>query len=97
MNPVLIALGVYVFMSLLTFAAFALDKRAARADRWRTRERTLHIMELLGGWPGALLAMRMIRHKNRKGRYVAVLALIIALHAGAWAAVVWSGLGGAAP
>ena len=84
MNPPLIALAVYAVMSVITFGAFALDKRAARAGRWRTPERSLHTLELLGGWPGALAAMRLIRHKNRKGSYVAVLALIIALHGTAW-------------
>lgn len=87
-----IALGVYAVMSVVTFAAFAIDKRAAHRGRWRTPERTLHTLELLGGWPGALLAMRLVRHKRRKGRYVAVLWGIIALHAAVWAAAVWMSL-----
>ena len=75
----------YAAMSLVTFGAFAWDKRSARLGRWRTSERTLHTLELLGGWPGAILAMRLVRHKNRKGRYIAVLALIVAVHLAAWA------------
>ena len=75
----------YAAMSLVTFGAFAWDKRSARLGRWRTSERTLHTLELLGGWPGAILAMRLVRHKNRKGRYIAVLALIMAVHLAAWA------------
>jgi hypothetical protein len=40
-------------VSLITFVAYALDKRAARLGRPRTPESTLHVPELLGGWPGA--------------------------------------------
>lgn len=80
-----VILAVYAAMSIAAFAAFAVDKRAARLGRRRIPERTLHFLELLGGWPGALLAMRLVRHKRRKGSYVAALALIIALHAAAWA------------
>ncbi len=85
MNAQLAILGAYAAMSIITFGAFALDKRAARLSRRRVPERTLHTLELLGGWPGALLAMRLVRHKRRKGSYVAALALIIVLHAAAWA------------
>lgn len=75
----------YASMSLITLSAYAWDKRSARLGRRRTPERTLHTLELLGGWPGAILAMRLVRHKNRKGRYVVVLAMIVAAHLAAWA------------
>lgn len=61
--------AVYGLMSLIAFLAYYLDKRAARLDRPRTPEATLHVLELLGGWPGALLAQRLIRHKNAKVGY----------------------------
>jgi uncharacterized membrane protein YsdA (DUF1294 family) len=81
--------GLYAAMSLATFIAFLLDKRAARLDRRRTPERTLHLLELLGGWPGALAAAYLIRHKNRKAAYMAILFLIAIGHAAAWAAYWW--------
>ncbi|MBL8421138.1 MAG: cold shock and DUF1294 domain-containing protein, partial [Dechloromonas sp.] len=49
----LILLGFYAFVSLIAFAAYALDKSAARSGRWRTAESTLHLLSLVGGWPGA--------------------------------------------
>ncbi len=58
--------GVYLFISAVTFAEYALDKSAAKKNRWRTSEKTLHILSLVGGWPGALAAQRMLRHKNKK-------------------------------
>ncbi len=80
-----VILGSYALASLITFIAFALDKRAAARNRWRTPERTHHGLELLGGWPGALLAIFMLRHKNRKGSFLVVTFLIAAVHIGAWA------------
>ncbi len=66
MNGLTFVLMIYAAMSLVTFAAFALDKRAAVKGLRRTPEATLHTLELFGGWPGALLAMSFVRHKNRK-------------------------------
>jgi uncharacterized membrane protein YsdA (DUF1294 family) len=59
------------------------DKRAARLGRRRTPERTLHLLELIGGWPGALLAMTVFHHKTRKASYFLVTASIVV----AWIAV----------
>ncbi|MFZ0487472.1 MAG: cold shock and DUF1294 domain-containing protein [Arenicellales bacterium] len=59
-------LGLYCTASVVAFVAYALDKSAARNDRWRTQESTLHLFALVGGWPGALAAQRLLRHKSRK-------------------------------
>jgi len=58
--------GGYMAMSLATFIVYWLDKRAAVKDGWRVPERRLHLLALLGGWPGALLARRLLRHKTVK-------------------------------
>ena len=86
MNPwLLVGIG-YAILSLVTFVAYALDKRAARRGRPRTPEATLHLLELLGGWPGAFAAQRLIRHKNAKVSYQIVFWLIVATHVAAWVA-----------
>lgn len=56
-------------MSLLTFSVYALDKSAAQQGRWRTREQTLHLLAVAGGWPGAMAAQRLLRHKSRKAPF----------------------------
>ena len=61
-----VVLGIYLLGSLVAFAAYALDKSAARKGGWRIPENTLHFFSLVGGWPGALLAQRTLRHKSRK-------------------------------
>ncbi len=70
-------LGWVLLSSLIAFVAHGRDKRAARLGRRRTPERTLHLLELIGGWPGALLAMMIFHHKTRKASYFLVTALIV--------------------
>lgn len=62
----------YLAASLYTFFAFARDKRAARRHRRRTSERHLHVLELIGGFPGAWLAILMLRHKSSKPSFLVV-------------------------
>ena len=76
--------GFYALMSAISFSLYGLDKRASTRGAWRTSEARLHLVELLGGWPGALLAQRVFRHKTRKTSflvmfYVAVVANLAAL------------------
>lgn len=63
--PLLVG-AAYVVTSLTCFVAYALDKSAARSGAWRTPERTLLVLGLVGGWPGAVLAQQWLRHKTAK-------------------------------
>ena len=63
--PSVVAAG-YLVVSLICFLAYAFDKSAARAGRWRTSEATLLFLGLAGGWPGAILAQQLLRHKSSK-------------------------------
>lgn len=71
----------YVVVGLVTFLAFGWDKRCAERGARRIPERTLHALELFGGWPGALVAMQTFRHKRRKPRYFVVTYAIACGHA----------------
>ncbi|MEO6423247.1 MAG: cold shock and DUF1294 domain-containing protein [Candidatus Nitrotoga sp.] len=59
----------YLTASILTFLAYAIDKSAAQNSRRRTRESTLHFFGMIGGWPGALLAQKTLRHKSKKNSF----------------------------
>lgn len=61
--------GLYVVLSVLTYGAYAADKSAALRGAWRASERSLHMLALAGGWPGALLAQQLLRHKSAKPEF----------------------------
>lgn len=61
--------GWYLAMSVLSFLFYAIDKSAAVAGRRRTSENTLILLGLAGGWPGAILAQRLLRHKSSKAPF----------------------------
>jgi uncharacterized membrane protein YsdA (DUF1294 family)/cold shock CspA family protein len=63
---------IYGAVSLLTFIAYALDKSAAQSGQWRTKESTLHYLAILGGWPGAYLAQKYLRHKSKKKSFLTI-------------------------
>ena len=60
-----IYLPILALMSALTFFLYGIDKRRARCARRRIPERTLFFFAALGGATGALLGMRLFRHKTR--------------------------------
>lgn len=72
--------GGYMAMSLATFIVYALDKRAARLGQWRVKESTLHGLAVLCGWPGALLAQHLLRHKSAKPSFRRLFWLSTALN-----------------
>lgn len=78
----IIVIEFYAIASLITYLVYAWDKSAARNNRWRTQEVTLHLLSLFGGWPGALLAQRMLRHKSRKRAFQVVFWATIILNCG---------------
>ncbi|BFM19172.1 cold shock and DUF1294 domain-containing protein [Gilvimarinus japonicus] len=73
-------LWLYLGTSLLTYIMYAWDKSAARHDRRRTPEATLHWFALLGGWPGALFAQQHLRHKSKKQPFRVFFWLTVALN-----------------
>lgn len=78
-------LGLYAIMSVVTFVVYGIDKRAAGRGQARIRERTLHTLELLGGFAGAFAARRVLQHKRRKFSFMFVSWTIIIAHAAGWA------------
>lgn len=56
----------YLAASIACVIAYYLDKSAARAGRRRISERSLLLLGLAGGWPGAILAQQWFRHKSSK-------------------------------
>jgi uncharacterized membrane protein YsdA (DUF1294 family)/cold shock CspA family protein len=83
------AILLYPLMSVATFALYYVDKTAALQGRWRTRETTLQLAGLLGGWPGAVIAQQVLRHKNRKASFQAAFWCIVVLNVAILLVIVW--------
>jgi uncharacterized membrane protein YsdA (DUF1294 family)/cold shock CspA family protein len=74
----LLWVGTYVLvMGALSYSCYAMDKRRAGEKAWRISESGLHLTELLGGWPGAFLAQRRLRHKVSKPGFQVLFWLIV--------------------
>ena len=77
--------GAYFVLSVVSYAMYGLDKAAAKRDARRTPENSLHLADLLGGWPGALIAQQQFRHKTIKQPFQVVFWVTVILNiAGTW-------------
>ena len=73
-------LVVYVVLSLVMVLTYRSDKAAAEAGTRRVSEATLHLLALAGGWPGALAARHLFRHKTTKQPFVTVFWLTVGIN-----------------
>ena len=76
--------GWYALIGVVTYLVYAKDKQAAQKGTWRTPESTLHLLSVLGGWVGAMMAQNYLRHKTKKPEfrlayYLTVLVNLAAL------------------
>ena len=75
-------------VNVVTFTVYGIDKRKARRGTWRIPEKTLFLLPLLGGSVGALLGMKVFRHKTKHWYFVwgipAILLAQLALTVWLW-------------
>ncbi len=77
--PDYVPLAVLLF-SIISYLVYWKDKRASEHGLWRTPESRLHLLSLLGGWPGALIAQSHLRHKSSKPRFKVAFYITIFLN-----------------
>ena len=75
-----LAFAAYVLLSMFTFVVYAVDKSSARNGTRRISESTLHLLSVTGGWPGALVAQQVLRHKTRKQSFRFVFWITVILN-----------------
>ncbi|MDO7846679.1 DUF1294 domain-containing protein [Hymenobacter sp. M29] len=78
-----ILLSCLLFLNLLCFLLFFLDKRKAQRGQRRIAEKTLHLATLPGAAPGAWAAILLLHHKNRKAAFWSVTLLLTLLQGAA--------------
>ena len=68
-----------IVINVVTFLVYGIDKWKAKQGSWRISEATLLILAVIGGSIGALLGMKIWRHKtmHKKFKYGLPLILII--------------------
>ena len=81
-------LAATVIFSPVAFVMYWRDKQKAEKDLWRTPEKSLHLVGLLGGWPGATVARQTFRHKTQKLSFRLISVLILAFHL----SLIWYGV-----
>lgn len=77
--PNMVAIG-YAALSAICFLAYVIDKHSAKSGGWRTKESTLLLLGLVGGWPGAMLAQQLLRHKSIKTSFRVAFWFTVALN-----------------
>lgn len=66
-----------VLINLFSFILFYLDKRKARKDKWRIKEKTLHLSSFMGGSVGSIASMFIFHHKTKKNKFCIITAIAL--------------------
>jgi len=79
----------YAVVSMLAYITYAIDKKSAINNRRRVSEKTLHLLGVVGGWPGAFLAQQRLRHKTQKTAFQVTfwLTVVVNLVCAGWLTV----------
>lgn len=65
---------------IVTLVFFAWDKRQAKKRGWRTPEKRLHFLTMIGGWGGAAAGQKYLRHKSQKISFKLITILAALIH-----------------
>ncbi len=76
----IILIAYYLIINVVTYIAMYLDKKKAIKGAYRTPEKTLFTMSLIGGFVGNYLAMQTFRHKTKHTSFYIVNAVALVIH-----------------
>ena len=78
MNWLQFIIGYLLFINVVTFITYGIDKYKAKKGKWRISEVALILMAVFGGSIGAWLGMKAFHHKTmHKKFYIGVPTIII--------------------
>lgn len=72
--------GYLLIINASGFLFMLADKQKAKRGSWRIPEATLFTIALAGGSLGALLSMKLFRHKTKHPKFLLGLPLLLAGH-----------------
>ena len=81
-----IAIAYFLLVNIVTFMAFGVDKFKSKKGRSRIPEFTLLLLAAIGGSVGALLGMKVFRHKTLHIKFkfgvpaILVVQIVIAVY-----------------
>lgn len=70
-----------MFVNILAFAAFGVDKLKAKTHQWRISENTLLGIAICGGSLGSICGMRLFHHKTLHAKFAVGLPVILVIQA----------------
>lgn len=82
MYPYQIYVVYLLILSVITLLAYFFDKAKAKAGTWRTKEKTLLSLSLLGGAYGGLIGVFGLRHKSKHWYFKFTNVIGAILHTG---------------
>jgi len=90
LQNILYYLAAVIVLSAVSFVLYGWDKRQAKVNGWRVPEKNLHLLSLLGGWPGAIFGQKFFRHKTQKQSFRLTFWFTVIAHLGAVIAIlIW--------
>lgn len=82
-------IGYLIGIQILAIILFFVDKQKAKRNRWRISEKTLFMVAILGGCPGAILGMKLFRHKTKHKKFSIGLPCILIIQIVIVISTVW--------
>ena len=76
-----IVLAAYLLIiNIIGWVLPVVDKKRAKKDQWRIKERTLFLVSALGGAVAMYISMKKYRHKTKHKRFMIGIPWIITAH-----------------
>ncbi len=66
-----------ITINIIGFLSMYIDKQKAKKGQWRTPEKTLLLIAVMGGSIGSLIGMYTFRHKTQKARFSVGIPMIL--------------------